>query len=80
MLVYETRGIVDLVVYNNEEILLAVVFGHVRVGVFLVGRHADRYVYLLRKSKLGAWDVQAQKEEEEGIRGGGESMRGKVVT
>lgn len=42
MLVYEAGGIIDLVMYNNVQILLCVVLGNVRVGELLVGRHGGR--------------------------------------
>jgi hypothetical protein len=41
VLVYETRGIVHLVMDDHEEVLLGVVLGNIRVGIFLVG-HCEK--------------------------------------
>jgi hypothetical protein len=41
VLIDEARGVVDLVVYNNVEVLLGVVFRDIGVGEFLVGRHCE---------------------------------------
>ena len=39
MLVYEAGSIINLVVYDDEDVFLRIMLGDVGVGEFLVGRH-----------------------------------------